>query len=224
METLCRNDAQRGEVDFTTACADAMAEQESALMRIIRQAMRRNLLADREKNGDSTEKTLCRMVQRALQTEIAVGGLSFRLAEIPRANRLAEVEFVADENRLLDLAVRREGALNGKIDLLVRVGGKVVILDWKTNSLPDYTDAQVIETAMDEAGYHLQYQLYSLAADAWLAACGLTLAGAAYLFVRGGEAGAASGLFVRDFDARSVGRFRDAISGKAFFAAAKEEG
>lgn len=223
METLCNNDNKRGEVDFETACEDGMAEEDSLLRMLIRQVMRKNMLSNHEKGADSTEKTLLRMVQNALNTEITIGGISFKLKDVPRQNRMAEVEFVADENKLLNLSVRREGSLNGKIDLLVRVGDKVVILDWKTNSLSDYTDSNVIKTAMDEADYHLQYQLYSLAVHAWLKSYGLTLCGAAYLFVRGGEFGTdRSGLFVTKIDAQGVERFRTDISAKGIFAAGKE--
>ena len=136
---------------------------------------------------------------------------------------MAEVEFVAGENDLLTLPKEREGALNGKIDLLVRVKDKVFILDWKTNSLTDYTDSKVIEEAMRDADYHLQYQIYSLAADAWLRSSGLTLAGVAYLFVRGGEVGSVSGVFVKEYDAQSIEKFRNDISAKGFFAAGKED-
>ena len=222
METLCNNDKTRGEVDFEAACDKGMDEDDSALMALIRQKMRKNVLSNREKDGDSTEKTLLRMVQNALKTEIQIGQMTIFLKDIPRKDRMAEVEFVAGENGLLALSKEREGALNGKIDLLVRMKDKVFILDWKTNSLTDYTDSEVIEEAMRDADYHLQYQLYSLAADAWLKSSGLTLAGAAYLFVRGGEFGSASGVFPKEYDATSIEEFRKGISAKGFFAAGKE--
>ncbi len=222
METLCKNDSAAGEVDFTTACNDGMDRDDSALMALIRQSMRTNLLANREKDGDSTEKTLLRMVQNALRTKISIGGTSFLLKGVLRKDRLAEVEFVASENRLLNLPKDREGALNGKIDLLVRVGGKAFIIDWKTNSLADYTDPKAVRAAMDDAGYHLQYQLYSLATAAWLKSSGLALAGVAYLFVRGGEAGAESGVFAKSCGVADVDGFRNDISAMGFFAAGKE--
>lgn len=222
METLCKNDSANGEVDFATACNDGMEKDDSALMALIRQTMRRNLLANREKDGDSTEKTLLRMVLNALKTKIAIGTSEFKLMDVPKKDRLAEVEFVASENNLLDLPTKGEGALNGKIDLLVRREDKVFILDWKTNSLTDYAAADVIEAAMDEAGYHVQYQLYSLATAAWVKNCGLTLAGAAYLFVRGGEVGSVCGLFAKRYDATSVEGFKKGISEMEFFTTGKE--
>ena len=222
METLCKNDSANGEIDFCTACNDGMEKDDSALMDLIRQAMRRNLLANREKDGDSTEKTLLRMVQNVLKTKIVIGSSEFKVMDVLKKDRLAEVEFVASENKLLDLPTKREGALNGKVDLLVRRGDKVFILDWKTNSLTDYMASDVIEVAMAEAGYHLQYQLYSLATAAWVKNCGLTLAGAAYLFVCGGEAGAESGLFAKGYDATSVDGFKKDISEMEFFTTEKK--
>ena len=94
----------------------------------------------------------------------------------------------------------RDGAFNGSIDLLVRPdgrGGPVYVLDWKTNTLADYGEESV-EAAMEAAGYPLQFKLYSLAVERWLGRG--ALAGVAYLFVRGGEHGAASGVYARAMD------------------------
>ena len=64
MEALCNNDKAIGEVDFETACNEGMENDDSPLMVLIRQKMRKNMLSNREKDGDSTEKTLLRMVHR----------------------------------------------------------------------------------------------------------------------------------------------------------------
>lgn len=222
MEALCENDAAVGEVDFTTACDDGMENDDSRLMDLIRQTMRRNLLGNQEKDGDSTEKTLLRMVQHVLNTRIVVGSTEFKLKDVPKRDRLAEVEFVASENCLLNLSQKRKDALNGKIDLLVRRGERVFVIDWKTNSLVNYTSLDVIGAAMNEAGYHLQYRLYSLATAAWIRNCGLTLAGAIYLFVRGGEVGLESGVFVKEYEAASMSQFRDDVLSMGVFATRKE--
>jgi exodeoxyribonuclease V beta subunit len=96
----------------------------------------------------------------------------------------------------------REGCFNGKIDLLVRpkgADGKVIVIDWKTNSLAAFDDGAVT-AAMVDCGYDVQYKLYSLAVSRWLGA--EKLGGVAYLFVRGGEkAGMMSGVFARSVDA-----------------------
>ena len=68
---------------------------------------------------------------------------------------------------------------------------------------------------MDEAGYRLQYQIYTLAAEKWLGEN--TVKGIAYLFVRGGEVGEhPSGKFVQpmsdDKRATLVGEFKKKIA------------
>ncbi len=228
MEELCGNDSENGDaVDFGNACDADMAKDDSPLMAVIRRRMRKHSIRNRTEGGeadaDSTERTLLRMVQRALDTAIDVDGAPFKLRDIPRKDRLAETEFRGAEATLLrGIPAWREGVLNGAIDLLVRIGGKVYIVDWKTNSLPDYGPAAV-EAKMDEEGYRRQYRLYALAADAWLAGHGLELAGAAYLFVRGGERGAASAVYSEAFDAGSIDRFRAEISSIPALGADKEE-
>ena len=225
MELLCKNDAQEDGVDFTTACDEAMQEEGSPLMELIRKTMRKHSLTNRtgDKNsGESTEKVLLRMVQNALKTPIKIGEAEFYLKDIPKKDRLAEVEFVVSEqNCLVNLPADRDGALNGKIDLLVRIGETVFVLDWKTNSLPDYDEVSVKEE-MDEAGYHLQYKIYSLAASEWLKPRGLKLGGVAYLFVRGGEVGERSGVFVQEYGATTLDTFRDEISKMGYFVGRKE--
>ena len=195
-------------------------------MELIRKVMRKHSLTNRtgDKNsGESTEKVLLRMVQNALKTPIKIGKTKeFLLKDISKENRLAEVEFVVSEqNCLVNLPADRDGALNGKIDLLVRFGESVFVLDWKTNSLPDYGEVSVNEI-MDEEGYQLQYKIYSLAASEWLKPRGLKLGGVAYLFVRGGEVGERSGVFAQEYGATTLDTFRDEISKMGYFAGRKE--
>ena len=223
METLCKNNADEGDVDFTTACDEAMEDENSPLRELIRKTMNKNQLANREVDGTTTEAVLLRMVQNVLTTSIRIGETEIVLKDIEKKNRLAEVEFVASERQLLaNLPEDREGAMNGKIDLLVRVDDKVFVLDWKTNSLPDY-DVVSTSKAMDEAGYHLQYKIYSLAASEWVKPHGLTVGGVAYLFVRGGEVGDRSGVFARAFAASDIANFREEISKMGYFAGKKED-
>ncbi len=193
METLCRNDEESGDVGFANAL-DASCEER--LMELVRRAMRRNALANREEGGDSTERTLLRLARTALSTPISIGGETFLLSGVERRDRLAEVDFVL--SRSTDgSAPDADIALNGKIDLVIRRGKKAFLIDWKTNSLPSYSP-EAVKAAMDDANYHLQYRLYALAAAAWLRPRGLEPCGAAYLFVRGGERGDAAGVFATE--------------------------
>jgi len=157
--------------------------------------MRRYQIASQksEQGDDSTELVLARMVWRALNVPIVIGGREIKLKDIDASNRRAEAEFVV--NRALTLGdelppdsdPQRDNAFNGKIDLLIRPDGRdgpVYVLDWKTNSLPDY-GSETLKSAMTKSGYHLQYQFYSEAVRCWLN--GAELGGVAYLFVRAGE-------------------------------------
>ena len=148
-------------------------------------------------------------------------GIGRGIAELLRENGYQVVYSGTRQERPRDLPEDRDGALNGKIDLLVRKGEKVFVLDWKTNSLPDYGEASV-NGKMDEEGYHLQYKIYSLAASEWLKPRGLKLGGVAYLFVRGGEVGERSGVFAQEYDAPSLDAFRDEISKMGYFVGRKE--
>lgn len=224
METLCGGNELIGALGFAVGektLAEAL-EETGPLMELVRRTMRRNALGNQKRGDDSTERTLVRMVWRALNTRIEIGERAIFLKDIPFADRLAEVEFVMDEASVLGEDVPhaadavRDGAFNGKIDLLIRPDGKdgaVYVLDWKTNSLVDYGRASV-EAGMEAAGYPLQFQLYSLAVARWLGR--EKLAGVAYLFVRGGEHGEASGVYSRVMDdtmfANCRQRVMDAVS------------
>jgi len=102
------------------------------------------------------------------------------------------------------------GYLNGFIDLVFEHGGRYYILDWKSNHLGntacDYREDKLAE-AMSANGYHLQYLLYSIALDRYLARrvsdyrYDTHFGGVLYLFVRGvrpgwlDENGRATGVF-----------------------------
>lgn len=102
-----------------------------------------------------------------------------------------------------------EGFLTGKIDLLVRWGGRIYVFDWKSNHLghdPGAYGLHSMGRAMSEAEYFLQAHLYTLAVHRhWrLRMPGYEyerdFGGAFYLFTRGvtGEVptdGAAPGVF-----------------------------
>ena len=200
MEMLCNNDDSDGKTlgfctvgkpDLETLVKDA----NSPLLGLIGKVMRRHQIASQksELGDDTTERVLARMVWRALNVPIAIGGKTICLKNIEAHNRRAEAEFVVNRALTLDDELppeddpQRDSAFNGKIDLLIRPDGRdgpVYVLDWKTNSLSDYGQ-KALKRAMTEAGYHLQYQFYSQAVRYWLR--GTELGGVAYLFVRAGE-------------------------------------
>lgn len=110
-----------------------------------------------------------------------------RLCDVPRDERLSEMEFhfalrptlVADllallhaHGLLLDRHAfgsrqRLEGLMTGKIDLLYVHQGRFHVLDYKSNRLAAY-DAATLRQAMDQSEYTLQALLYALALHRWL--------------------------------------------------------
>lgn len=197
METLCKNSKDKCEVDFAIGKENDFEklvtetdDKKSALLELVRRRLAANGVVNqvRKEDGETTASVIARMAWNALRTELDFGGGNkFRLCDdIPLKDRKAEVNFVLDESLLGGVRGEGEGALNGSIDLLVRRDDGYYIVDWKTNSLDDYKK-ETVETAMDEAGYHLQYQIYTLAAEKWLGKNAVK--GIAYLFVRGGEIG-----------------------------------
>jgi exodeoxyribonuclease V beta subunit len=134
-----------------------------------------------------------------------------RLADLPLSRRLTELEFHLPAQRLDAGALNRAlaelgyrvppltfgalaGYLKGFIDLVFEHEGRYFVLDWKSNHLgrraADYSPDALAPT-MDEAAYRLQYLLYSVALDRYLARrlpgydAETHFGGVLYLFVRG---------------------------------------
>ena len=197
METLCNNDDSDGKtLGFCTVGAlasDGLAQNQD-LLELIGKVMRKHQLSSQKGAKDeTTELVLARMAWRALNVPINIGGKTIVLKDIDASNRRAELEFVVNRANMLgdelpkDSDPQRDSAFNGKIDLLIRpdgLNGPVYILDWKTNSLPDY-GAKAMERSMTASDYHLQYRFYSQAVRYWLRVA--ELGGVAYMFVRAGE-------------------------------------
>jgi exodeoxyribonuclease V beta subunit len=109
------------------------------------------------------------------------------LAGVARASRLrreVEIMFPIPER---DAVVRR-GWVQTIVDVVLEHGGLTYFLDWKTDSLPDYTEDTLRERMAD--AYDLQARLYSLALARALgirdeATHRSRFGGYAYVFVRG---------------------------------------
>jgi len=199
METLCNSDDSDGKtLGFSTVGRAAfkrlVQDAHAPLLSLAGKVLRRHQVASQKNaRGDTTELVLARMVWHALNVPIPIGDREIRLKDIDVSNRRAEAEFVVNRALMLGDELppegdpQRDNAFNGKIDLLIRPDGRdgpVYVLDWKTNSLPDY-GRETLRRAMTASGYHLQYQLYSQAVRYWLG--GVDLGGVVYLFVRAGE-------------------------------------
>ncbi|QSX79129.1 UvrD-helicase domain-containing protein [Agrilutibacter solisilvae] len=179
--------------------------------------------------ADSVEdgvRELTRLVAATLNAPLPEGG---RLCDLPASARVAEIEFhftlAADGAALLQLLHRHgialdrrdfgvwprlSGLMNGKIDLTYLSGGRVHVLDYKSNLLPDY-DAGTLATAMRASEYDLQALLYVVALHRWLGVrrgadydYARDFGGVRYLFCRGLQRDTARGIIAPAFDAALV--------------------
>ena len=89
-----------------------------------------------DKLEEAARRQIAQLIWNALKTPlVALGGPLF---EVPKANRLHEVEFLFPEQTAPGVGMRRaeEGFVTGFMDLLFRKDGRYFLLDWKTNSCP----------------------------------------------------------------------------------------
>jgi exodeoxyribonuclease V beta subunit len=157
---------------------------------------------------ERARKALHRMLHDVLNTPLRPG---FRMAEVTRERRRAEMEFHLPAAGLgaSDLAVfmrehgyptpgwsftTLQGYLHGFIDLVFEHDGRYYIVDWKGNHLGSTAVAYAaspVARAMAQHGYHLQYLLYAVAVHRLLQQrlpdydYERHFGGVMYLFVRG---------------------------------------
>ncbi|MCC5905799.1 MAG: exodeoxyribonuclease V subunit beta [Balneolaceae bacterium] len=103
--------------------------------------------------------------------------------------------------------------MTGFIDLIVRQNGIYTILDYKSNhlgdSLADYTPDR-LKQEVEEAGYDLQYHLYTLALKKYLEKripgfdYEKQFGGVAYLFVRGMRKGSQNGIWFHKPELKTI--------------------
>jgi exodeoxyribonuclease V beta subunit len=74
-----------------------------------------------------------------------------------------------------------EGAITGVIDLVFEKEGKIYLLDWKSNWLPDYSEKSLIQE-MEAHDYFLQASLYR---EALTRHFNMPFGGTYYIFLRG---------------------------------------
>ena len=101
------------------------------------------------------------------------------------------------------------GYLTGFIDLVCEYQGKFYVMDYKTNTLPNYRPETLLQT-MRQHNYGLQYWLYSLVLHRYLQQrlagyeYGRHFGGVKYLFVRGMRVDAPGAGVFADLPALSV--------------------
>ncbi|HSQ43324.1 MAG TPA: PD-(D/E)XK nuclease family protein, partial [Fibrobacteraceae bacterium] len=94
---------------------------------------------------------ILQIVERALDCSYELpGGTSVRLASLPLTDRRPETEF--------HLGVEPDW-IHGFMDLVFRLDDRYYVLDWKSNSLPEFTEERIAQS-MKADHYDLQAKLY----------------------------------------------------------------
>jgi exodeoxyribonuclease V beta subunit len=141
------------------------------------------------------QPVLERLVTDVLGATLNANGL--RLADVPRGERLIELEFAFP----LGSAAERAGYMKGFIDLVFRQEDRWYIVDWKSNWLEDYGPAS-LAAAMQAHRYDLQARIYAAALQRALALrepqrdWEASFGGVFYLFLRGMAPGSMNGIHV----------------------------
>ncbi|MCG6893463.1 MAG: UvrD-helicase domain-containing protein, partial [Desulfobacteraceae bacterium] len=153
---------------------------------------------------------VCRVVADALTAPIRGVGKTFRLGALSERDRIHEVEFTY--SRTVSPGSSRSepecatssgpcGFVRGFVDLVFRHDGRFFIADWKSNRIDDGYRPTVVAAHMNEAGYVLQYKLYTVAVLRWLRQTlgrrfdpDTHFGGVFYFFIRGMGAGDGSGI------------------------------
>jgi exodeoxyribonuclease V beta subunit len=161
-------------------------------------------------------RELALLVARTLNATLPEG---VRLCDLPAEARLVELEFhlalrgstshaflellhrhgVALDRNDFGVWTQLSGLMNGKIDLTYRHGGRVYVMDYKSNDLPAY-DAAALSHTMAASEYDLQALLYTMAVHRWMR---LRL-GPSYDYDR--DFGGVRYVFCRGLDAADPGR------------------
>ena len=135
-------------------------DYQSSLNKIIK----RCFVANQIVYDDNWTESLKQMVDNVLTSDITIfhggvdSGQTFKLNSISNDNKRAECEFnVNMEDSFL------KNYFNGFIDLLVKIDDRVVIIDWKSDSLnqqfTSYADAQQLINHVNDS-YSIQRTLY----------------------------------------------------------------
>ena len=151
---------------------------------------------------------VCRIIANTLTTPISAVGDKFILGKIKKEDRIHEVEFYypiplpANKDVEMPDCELKQGYIRGFVDMIFRNRNRFYIADWKSNRLEAGYGHEALETDMDNAGYHLQYKLYTIALMRWLEHTpGIRLdlekqfGGIFYFYLRGMGTGNGNGIY-----------------------------
>lgn len=142
----------------------------------IKKQIEKHLMANHLKAEPDFYKPIVQVIQNTLTATLPKHWKSpethFSLSKISAENRKAEMQFnmnalIHQEEIKVAVAGIPDWYFNGFVDLIFRIDGKWCILDWKSDSISDYSKVS-IEIDMEKKHYHLQRTLYSYVLMEWL--------------------------------------------------------
>ena len=151
------------------------------------------------------------MIVNTLTTPIYADQEPIILSRVKKEDRIHEVEFyyssafpLGGASKIPDCEIEEGncGFMRGFVDLVFRHKGKFFIADWKSNRIDAGYGRKALEVCMNDAEYHLQYMLYTVALMRWLKQAfgdrfdaGSRFGGVFYLFLRGMGTGNGNGVY-----------------------------
>ena len=201
-------------------------------------------LLERKETADVIAKTMdayrvegrwrpqvCRMVADTLTTPVNALEELFVLGRLKKEDRIHEVEFyypfafaVGKPLKIpeCDIVPGRRCFIRGFVDLVFRYNGKFYIADWKSNRLDGGYGRKALDDCMNDAGYHMQYKLYTVAVLRWLKQAfgdrfdaDSQFGGVFYFFLRGMGTGNGNGVyFVSPAEVGTLEHLESEISGQ----------
>jgi len=141
-----------------------------------------------------------------LTTPLAPLEDDFRLCSLKGDQKIHELAFYFPfsflERKEIPECEARDGFVRGFVDLVFRYRQRFYILDWKSNHIASGYHRRDMGRNMEQAGYTLQYKLYTVAVLRWLHQAGsgrfdpeAHFGGVFYLYLRGMGTGETNGIY-----------------------------
>ena len=179
------------------------------------------------------------LVQQVLHASINIDAETIQLKDVLKNKRINELEFnfpitsefepigletildATDPRRIVTNKGEVKGMMNGLIDLFFEWKGKYYILDWKSNFLGDTLEQyhpDLLNDAMNENNYHLQYLIYTVAVDLYLKSrlgdeysFEKHFGGVMYLFLRGLRENSNHGIYIQREDYNTINTLKEKL-------------
>ncbi len=152
------------------------------------------------------EDKIYEIIRKTLTAPIHFVADEFMLACLGKDDRIHEAEFYYpfphSGSHVIPGCDIQNGYIRGSADLIFRYHKKYYIADWKSNRIEEGYHQEAMKNSMDQADYHLQYKIYTVAVLRWLKQVmgdrfdpGIHFGGVFYFYLRGMGKENSSGIY-----------------------------